>query len=65
MTDRGPAGVVTPHRSDEHADPAVDEAIGIEATVFERFVAELQREALLRVDRLGLAGRDAEVRGVE
>ncbi len=48
-----------------HGAVTAPQAGGVDARVFERLPAGLQREPLLRVDVLGLLGGDAEEPGVE
>ena len=57
--------VVVGAEADEHADLAAEQGIGRDPGVLERMPARLQQQAVLGVERFGLAARDREMRGIE
>ncbi|VWB09340.1 hypothetical protein BUB20358_00250 [Burkholderia ubonensis] len=57
--------VVVRVRAEEHADVAPGLRVRIDAGLLERLVHEFEQQPLLRIERLRLARRDAEERGVE
>ena len=60
-----PGAVVVLRGAGEHAGRGAAQGVGVEAGAFERLPGGLQQQALLRVRGEGLAGADAEERGVE